>query len=254
MPEFASPAEHYDRFMGRYSVPLARALADELGVVEGMKVVDVGCGPGGLTSELAGRVGAPSVAAIDPAEQFVDACRLRNPGADVRQGVAEALPWEDDAFDAALSCLVIAFMKDADAGLREMARVTRPGGKVGVCMWDIAGGGMTMLHLFWSAMKDVKPDVEGELRRAGTTEGDIAERMERSNLRDITAGSLAVNASYSGFEDFWEPFTFGVGPAGKAFAGLDDDQKDAVRQALRAKLPEDSFSLDARSWYATATA
>ena len=174
----------------------------------------------------------------------------------MRQGIAEALPWEDDAFDAALSCLVIAFMSDADAGVREMARVTRPGGKVGICMWDLAGGRMTMLHLFWSAMKDVKPEVEGERerRRAGSAEGDIAERMKRANLRDVEAGSLAVSASYSGFEDFWEPFTFGVGPAGQAFAGLDDDQKDAMRQALRAKLPAGSFSLDARCWYATATA
>ena len=118
MSEFVSPAEHYDRFMGRYTVPLARALADEVGVGEGMRVLDVGCGPGGLTSELAGRVGAENVAAIDPAEQFVAACRERNPGADVRQGVAEELPWEDDVFDAALSCLVIAFMRDPDAGMR----------------------------------------------------------------------------------------------------------------------------------------
>jgi ubiquinone/menaquinone biosynthesis C-methylase UbiE len=253
VPEFASPAEHYDRFMGRYTVPLASALADEVGVVEGMKVVDVGCGPGGLTAELAGRVGVPNVAAIDPAEQFVAACRQRNPGADVRQGVAEALPWEDDAFDAALSCLVIAFMRDADAGVGEMARVTRPGGKVGICMWDIAGGGMTMLHLFWSAMKAVKPEVEGERRLVGIADGEIAERLERAALRDVAAGSLVVSAPYSGFEDFWEPFTFGVGPAGQALAGLDAGQKDAVREDLRAKLPAGSFSLEARSWYATAT-
>ncbi len=254
MPEFASPAEHYDRFMGRYAVPLARALADEVGVAEGMEVVDVGCGPGGLTSELAKRVGAENVAAIDPAEQFVAACRQRNPGADVRQGTAEALPWEDDAFDAALSCLVIAFMNDPDAGLGEMARVTRPGGRLGVCMWDIAGGGMEMLRLFWSAMRAMKPEVEGEQRRAGTVEGDIAERLTRAGLRNVTAGSLEVSVHYSGFDDFWEPFTFGVGPAGQALASLEDDEKAALRQAIRAQLPAGSFSLDARSWYATATA
>src|SRR3954470_490854 len=104
MAQFASPAEHYDRFMGRYTVPLARALVDEVGVGEGMRVLDVGCGPGGLTSELADRVEAENVAAIDPAEQFVTSCLERNPGADVRQGVAEELPWEDDTFDASLSC------------------------------------------------------------------------------------------------------------------------------------------------------
>src|SRR4051794_800012 len=100
MSDFASGAEHYERFMGRYTVPLALRLADEAKVGRGMHVLDVGCGPGGLTSELADRVGAESVAAIDPAEQFVAACRERNPGADVRLGVAEELPWENDTFDA----------------------------------------------------------------------------------------------------------------------------------------------------------
>jgi ubiquinone/menaquinone biosynthesis C-methylase UbiE len=253
MREFPSPAEHYDRFMGRYTVPLARALADEVGVRAEMRVLDVGCGPGGLTSELAGRVGAGNVAAIDPAEQFVAACQERNPGADVRQGVGEELPWEDDAFDAALSCLVIAFMRDADAGLRQMARVTKPGGRVGVCMWDIGGGGMTMLRLFWSAMKAVKPDIQGELPRAGTSEGEIAERLKRVGLRDVAGGALEVSVDYSGFEDFWEPFTFAVGPSGQAFAKLDDERKATVREAIRAELPDGPFTLDARSWCATAT-
>jgi SAM-dependent methyltransferase len=252
MPEFTSPAEHYERFMGRYSVPLARALADEVRVRRGMRVLDVGCGPGGLTAELAERVGAESVAAIDPAEQFVAACRERNPGADVRQGVAEELPWENDAFDAALSCLVIGFMRDPDAGLREMKRVTRPGGTLGVCMWDIAGGGMTMLRLFWNAMKSVKPEVEGEQQRAGTAEGDIAERLTRVGLRDVSGGALEVSVKYSGFEDFWQPFTLAVGPAGLALAALEEAEQDAVREAIRAELPEGSFTLAARCWYATA--
>lgn len=253
MPEFASPADHYDRFMGRYTVPLARALADEVGVERGMRTLDVGCGPGGLTSELAARVGPENVAAIDPAEQFVAACRARVPGVDAVQGVAEALPWEDDAFDAALACLVIAFMRDADAGIREMARVTRPGGKIGVCMWDTAGGGMEMLRLFWSAMKAVKPGVEGEQRRAGTSEGDIADRLRRAGLGGVTGGALEVTVSYSGFEDFWEPFTFAVGPSGQALAAFDDEQRLLVREALRAELPDGPFDLAARSWYATAT-
>jgi ubiquinone/menaquinone biosynthesis C-methylase UbiE len=251
--DFSSPAEHYDRFMGRYTVPLARALADEVGVGEGMRVLDVGCGPGGLTSELASRVGGEKVAAIDPAEQFVATCRERNPGADVRQGIAEELPWEDDTFDASLSCLVIAFMRDADGGVRQMARVTKPGGRVGVCMWDIAGGGMTMLRLFWSAMKTVKPELGDERRRAGTSEDDIAERMKRAGLRDVAGGALEVSVDYSGFEDFWEPLTFAVGPAGQAYAKLEDEDKAAVREAVRSELPQGSFTLDARSWYATAT-
>ena len=155
--QFSSAAESYDRFMGRYTTTLAPALADAAGSASGMRVLDVGSGPGGLTRELAGRVGGENVAAIDPAAQFATACRERNPGVDARQGVAEELPWEDASFDAALACLVIAFMEDADQGVREMARVTRPGGNVAACMWDTAGGGMTMLRIFWSAARGSTP-------------------------------------------------------------------------------------------------
>ena len=156
--QFAAPAEHYDRFMGRYAPTLAEALADFAGVGARMRVVDVGCGPGGLTRELVARVGAANVAAIDPAPQFAAACRARYPGADVREGIAEALPWPEAEFDAALSSLVIGFMRNPDQGVREMARVTRPGGVVAGCMWDIAGGGMTMLRLFWTAVREVDPE------------------------------------------------------------------------------------------------
>src|SRR5881398_2310094 len=157
---FTAPAEHYDSFMGRYLPTLAPAFADAAGARAGMRLLDVGCGPGGLTRELVARTGAERVAAIDPSPQFAAACRERFPRADVRDGGAEALPWEDGSFDAALASLVIAFMRDPDAGLREMARVTRPGGTVALCMWDIAGGGMTMLRLFWSAARQLEPSVE----------------------------------------------------------------------------------------------
>src|SRR5206468_8725270 len=186
---FQSPAEHYDRFMGRYTPSLAAALADAVGVAAGQRVLDVGCGPGGLTAELVARTGAGRVAAIDPAEQFVAACVARNPGVDARQGVAEDLPWEDNAFDAVLSCLVIGFMRDADRGVREMARVTRPGGAVAACMWDLATGGMTMLRTFWAAVGRVQPGAQGEQSLAGTAEGDIEQRFRRAGLEDVIGGS-----------------------------------------------------------------
>jgi ubiquinone/menaquinone biosynthesis C-methylase UbiE len=219
-----------------------------------MRILDVGCGPGGLTAELAARVGTDRVAAIDPAPQFAAACAERNPGADVREGVAEQLPWADGEFDAALSSLVVAFMRDADAGLREMARVTRPGGTVAACMWDIAGGGMTMLHTFWTAVHDVQGGAAGEQRRAGTAEGDIADRLRRAGLADVRDGTLAAHAEYTGFDDFWEPFTFGVGPAGEHLRTLSPDAQARVRDACRAALPDGPFSLDARAWFARGTA
>ena len=252
--EFTAAAEHYDRFMGRYTRTLAPALLDAAAVGEGMVVLDVGCGPGGLTDALAERIGEEHVAAIDPAPQFVAACGERHPAADVREGMAEALPWAAGSFDATLSCLVIAFMKDADQGVREMARVTRPGGTVAACMWDIPGGGMTMLSTFWKAARQVDPDVAGEQRRPGVTQGDIADRFRRAGLEDVEDGVLEASADYASFEEFWEPFTFGVGPAGQYLASQPADRQDRIREGCRAALPESAFSLTARAWYARGTA
>jgi SAM-dependent methyltransferase len=251
--QFAAPAEHYDRFMGRYTPSLAVAFADAVDIRAGLRVVDVGCGPGGLAMELAGRVGPENVAAIDPAAQFAEACRERIPGADVRVGVAEELPWEDATFDVALASLVIGFMSDPDQGVREMARVTRAGGTVAACFWDIAGGGMTMLRVFWEAAREVDPTVEGERRLAGIEEGDIARRFQAAGLAGVVGGSLRASADYAGFDDFWQPLTLAVGPAGQHLQSLPEDQRERVREACRARLPEGPFSLDARAWYARGT-
>lgn len=250
---FTSPAEHYDQFMGRYARTLVPGLVDAAGVTEGMRVLDVGCGPGALADELARRVGAGNVAAIDPAAQFAAACRERNHGADVREGVAEDLPWHDDSFDATLSSLVIAFMSDADEGIREMARVTRPGGTVAACMWDHAGGGMTMLRIFWAAARRLDPQVAGERSRAGVTEGDIAERFRRAGLADVREGTLEAHAEYTGFDDFWEPFTFAVGPSGQHLASLPPDRQALLRDLCRDAVPDGPFSLSAHAWYAVGT-
>jgi SAM-dependent methyltransferase len=252
--EFESSAEKYDRFMGRYTTSLAPAFADAAGVVEGMRVLDVGCGPGGLTRELSRRVGAGNVAAIDPAPQFASACRQRHPGVDVREGVAEALPWDAGSFDAALASLVVAFMRDADEGVREMARVTRSGGTVAACMWDIAGGGMTMLSTFWAAARTLDPDVEGERLRPGVTRGDLGERFRRAGLRDVVEGSVEARVDYADFDAFWQPFTFGVGPAGQHLTSLPTERQAQLREACRKRLPDGPFSLSARAWYARGTA
>src|SRR4051794_5178108 len=240
--------------MGRYTRTLAPALADAAGVVSGMRVLDVGCGPGGLTDVLAARLGDESVAAIDPAPQFAQACGERHPGADVRVGVAEELPWDDGAFDATLSSLVIAFMSDADRGVCEMARVTRPGGTVAACMWDIPGGGMTMLSTFWRAAREIDPNATGEQARPGVTEGDIAARFRRAGLEAVADGTLEATADYPGFHDFWEPFTLAVGPAGEYLASQPPERQAHLREALRAAVPDGPFTLTARAWYACGTA
>src|SRR4029079_17491812 len=112
------------------------------------------------------------------------------------------------------------------------------------------GGGMTMLKLFWSAVREVAPGGEGERRRVGTAEGDIAKRLTHAGLEDVVGGALGARAEYTGFDDFWDPFTLGVGPAGQYLRSLPHEQQNRVRDLCSAELPDGPFTLDARAWYA----
>jgi len=123
---FTSAADAYDHHVGRYGVQLAAGLVEVADIRPGQRVLDVGCGPGPLTRALADRAGEGNVSALDPSPEFVDTCRARMPGADVRVGVAEQLPFSSNTFDDALAQLVVQLMDDRDAGVAEMIRVTRP--------------------------------------------------------------------------------------------------------------------------------
>ena len=244
---FAVAGDKYDRFMGRYSRELAPQFIEFAGVEAEMAVVDVGCGPGALTERLVQLAGARDVAAADPSEPFVAAATERAPGADVRLAAAEELPWKDDRFDAALSQLVVNFMRDADVGVSEMRRVVRPGGVVAACTWSY-GEDMEMLRSFWDAARRLDsgaPD-EGSTMPYRSVE-ELDELWRRVGLSEVRTGKLRVETSYAGFEELWEPFTFGVGPAGAYLAKLSPEQREQLRRELFEGLGEPSgpFTLSA---------
>lgn len=246
---FDVAADAYDRFMGRYSAPLSPQLADLARVRAGQRVIDVGCGPGALTSELVARLGADAVAAVDPSEPFVAAARARNPGVDVQVASAEELPFADDTFDSALAQLVVHFMSDPLAGLAEMARVTRQRGVVAACVWDY-GGGVSPLGVFWQAARELDPKVDDESGLAGTREGHLAELMEAAGLRDVERATLTSSLEHQSFEEWWQPFSLAVGPAGKYLASLDPERQAELREKCRSLLPAAPFVVTARAWAA----
>jgi len=250
---FAVPADAYDRFMGRYSRFLSPQLADLAGVREGQRVLDVGCGPGALTAELVGRVGASSVAAVDPSEPFVAAARERHPEVDVHQAAAEELPFADAAFDAALAQLVVQFMSDPGAGVSEMRRVTQPGGVVAASVWD-HGGGRGPLSPFWRAARELDPALGGESHGVGASDGELARLFSAAGLSDVEQTALSVRVEHPSFEEWWEPFELGVGPAGAYVAGLDAERRTELRERCRATLPDPPFTVEAQAWAARGVA
>ncbi len=246
-------AAAYDRHVGRYGSQLAAGLVAAAGVRQGSRVLDVGCGPGPLTRELAALVGAERVAAVDPSEAFVKACRARVAGADVRVGVAEQLPFEIDSFDAVLAQLVVPLMKDREAGVREMTRVARPGGVVAACVWDSTT--MPLLRAYWDAALAVAPDRAGafdEGSRVGYPDPqELAELWSTCGLSAVLTGELLVSADYEDFDDLFAPFTAGTGNSGSVYRSLGDADRRRLREDAYRRLgtPTGGFTLAARAWW-----
>jgi SAM-dependent methyltransferase len=246
---FAVSADAYDRFMGRYSVGLAPSFADFASVAAGLRVLDVGCGTGALTTELVQRLGASAVAAVDPSDQFAATARKRHPGVEVRVAPAEELPFPDGEFDASLAQLVVHFMDAPVRGLAEMARVVRGGGMVAACVWDHAGK-QTPLAPFWQAAHELDAAVADESDMAGGRQGHLNELFVRAGMRHIEEVALPVSVRHPSFEEWWEPFTLGVGPAGSYLSSLEHDRQAAVQERCREILGPGPLTIQARVWAA----
>ncbi len=242
-------AAAYDAFMGRYSGPLAPLFADLAELTNRQEVLDVGCGTGMLTGELVRRLGTDAVTACDPSAPFVASIEERFPGVDVLQAPAEQLPFDAGRFDAALAQLVVHFMTDPVAGLNEMQRVTKPGGVVAVCVWDHAGGNGP-LSAFWRGTHTLDPDAPDESQLAGARGGHLTELMTSAGLRAISEHTLAVEVEHPTFEEWWEPFTRGVGPAGAYVGTLSSDERARLREICRAELGDGPFIVRAAAWAA----
>jgi ubiquinone/menaquinone biosynthesis C-methylase UbiE len=235
--------------MGRYSARLAQRFVDFARVQAGQTALDVGCGPGAATTELVRRLGPDAVAAVDPSEPFVAAARARHPGVDVRHSSAEDLPFADGTFDASLAQLVVHFMKDPAAGLAEMARVTRTGGVVAACVWDFAGE-RAPISVFWQAARELHRRVEDESGLPGARADHLSELLEGAGLERIEETELSVTLDHAGFDEWWDPLTLGVGPAGQYVRALGETERSALRERCRQLLSDGPFTLTAFAWAA----
>lgn len=245
-----SPAGHpYDRHVGRYGQELAEGLVAFAAVGARDRVLDVGCGTGQLTAKLADLVGAGQVAAIDPGAAVIEVCRDRVLGADIRVGSAEDLPFDDGSFDASLAQLVINLTDDPARSVREMARVTKPGGVVAACFWDDQE--MPLLRSYWDAASATAPAELREVNvqaQVGLADPSVlVEWWEQAGLAAVEVGEFRVSTTYQDFDDLWAPFAAGVGHSGSLYVGLDREQQAALRADAHRRLgsPSGQFELTA---------
>lgn len=244
----------YEGRIGRYGAALAGAFIAAAGVRPGDRVLDVGCGTGALTHGLVDAVGPELVVGIDPGADDIALCAARCPGVQLAVGEAEALPYADASFDAALAQLVVGHLRDAERAVREMARVVRPGGVVAACVWDFAKG-MTVLRVFWDAASAVDATGAARFDQALThpysSAHELAALWDAADLHNVRTGELIAGAEYTDFEDLWQPMLAPDGAPGRFLATLREPERDAVRQRLFARLgrPAGAFELDARAWF-----
>jgi ubiquinone/menaquinone biosynthesis C-methylase UbiE len=244
---FGVAGSAYDSFMGRYSLALADRFADAADVQPGQTALDVGCGPGALTGVLVERLGADAVAACDPSPGFLADCEARHAGIECKLGRAESIPFETGRFDHAMAQLVLHFVSEPEQAAREMTRVVRPGGMVSACVWDFEAG-MEMLRGFWDAALAIDPQAPDEARtlRFGRP-GEIAELFASVGMREIAESTLHVASKYESFDELWDGFLVGVGPAGAYCVALADEDRRRLRAELfrRFGSPRGSFTLGA---------
>jgi len=245
----------YEPYVGRWSRQVAIAFVRWLSVAAGARWVDVGCGTGAVTAGVLAEAAPAAVVGVDPSAGFVAyaARRVDDPRAAFAVGDATALPLRDRAADAVISGLVLNFVADPQRALAEMARATT--GVVGVYVWDYAEG-MGMMRAFWDAAAALDPAA------AALDEGGrfplcrpepLAAALLAAGLSSVDTTPIDLPTRFRDFDDFWQPFLGGTGPAPAYAMSLADDHRVALRERLRADLPYDrdgGISLTARAWAA----
>lgn len=245
----------YEPYIGRWSRLAARQFLAWLEVGAHARWLDVGCGTGALTATILAAADPSSVLGIDPSAGFVAhaASKTDDRRAGFAVGDAEALPVPDSAFDAAVSGLVLNFVPDPTRAMVEACRVVRAGGTVGAYVWDYAGE-MQLIRIFWDAATrlDAPAAPLDEGRRFQICRPDALRALyEGAGLHGVEVEAIDVPTHFADFDDYWQPFLGGQGPAPAYAMSLLPEHRTALRESIRSSLPiraDGTIDLVARAW------
>ena len=245
----------YEQYVGRWSRKVAAELLRWLAPARGLTWADVGCGTGALAGTILSSCEPVAIEGVDASDGFVTAARqrLRDPRVRFITGDATRLPWDAGAFDLTVSGLVLNFVRDHAAMAREMARVTKPGGRVCAYVWDYAGG-MQMIRHFWDAAIAVSP-ADAKLDQADRfpicQPEPLRALFEGAGLRSVRVRAIDIPTVFQDFDDYWMPFLGRQGSAPTYLASVSAGAREKIRAHLKAKLapaPGGPIELTARAW------
>lgn len=244
----------YEQYVGRWSRRVAPQFLSWLNIPERRRWLDIGCGTGALSAAILDHCSPLSVVGVEPSEGFLEKAKEQLAGRVLlRRGSAAEIPLEDGSVDVAVSGLVLNFVPDGRAALREMARATAAGGTIGAYVWDYAGK-MELMRHFWDAAVELNPDAakmdEGARFPVCRPEA-LTELFASAGLHEVDLTAIDITTPFASFEDYWRPFLGGQGPAPAYAMALDEIERARLRDRIQGRIPlqaDGSISLTARAW------
>lgn len=256
-PTLWGASDAYERYMGRWSRQVAPVFTKWLNLAPGARWIDIGCGTGVLTSTIVATSEPAEVVGVDSSDTFLRSASatVTDPRVSFIQGDAQAVPQADDRFDVAVSGLVLNFLPDKNAAVREMARVVRPGGTIALYVWDYAGH-MQVMRTFFDVATALDPkalEYDDGVKAPICRPGPLSDLLERNGLLDVEVRAIDVPAAFDSFEDYWSPFLGGTGSAPRYCASLENEAREHLKGEIQRRLPigpDGEILLAIRAWAA----